>query len=624
MMRLGRCARASRSLFANGRVSAGAAQIRLYSAAPSYDPNEGFVRGLFGGKIRETQVFPYPDALIDDERESLEMMAGPIMRFFEEKNDATKNDENEKVPDDVLQGMKDLGLFGLQIPEEFGGAGLSNTGYARMVEAAGATTDLGIGITLGAHNSIGLKGIILEGTEEQKEKYLPSLATGETIAAFALTEPSSGSDANSIRTRAKLSEDGKTYILNGNKIWISGGGLAEIFTLFAQTEVKCPKTGEMKDKVTAFIVERSFGGLTHGPPEKKMGIKASNTVEIILDNVPVPAANVLGEVGGGFKVAMSILNAGRFGMSSALAGVSKTLMKLACEHATTRVQFGSTISSYGLVKEKFANMAMRTYVAESIGYLIAANMDRGSHDYHLEAAVGKVFASQAAWDTCDDCIQIMGGNGFMRSYPFERVLRDLRIFRIFEGANDILTLFIALTGIQSAGKDLKELQKALKSPFSNTELLGQELPKRVLGMIGKGGDSLSGAHPELNDCTKLIEARTAQFGKAVETLLIKHGKNIIHEQLKLKRIAQSAIDIYAMAAVTSRATKALNDKVSSAQIETVMARAWCEDADSRVRFHMKKLNPSEKTTDSKVEQIADAVFEHGGYVPVHPLRSLTI
>lgn len=209
--------------------------------------------------------------------------------------------------------------------------------YARLVEVVGQN-DLGVGIFLGAHQSIGFKGILIAGSEEQKRKYLPALAKGERFAAFALTEPTSGSDANSIRSRAELSPDGKHWVLNGSKIWISNGGIAEVFTVFAQTPVKDEKTGETKDKVTAFIVERGFGGVTNGPPEKKMGIKCSNTAEVHFDNVRIPVENVLGQVGGGFKVAMSILNNGRFGMVAALSGTCKRLIKVAAEHATNRTQ----------------------------------------------------------------------------------------------------------------------------------------------------------------------------------------------------------------------------------------------------------------------------------------------
>eukprot|EP00128_Syssomonas_multiformis_P015005 Colp12_sorted_trinity150504_noHs@16391 len=239
---------------------------RYYASAAGQKKNESesFVRGLFSGRIREEEVFPYPEVLTPEQRDTLSMLIEPTDKFFREVNDAADNDRNSRVAPHVMEGLKELGAFGLQVPETHGGLGLSNTAYARLVEVVGKY-DLGVGITLGAHQSIGFKGILLDGNEEQKAKYLPKLASGEYIAAFTLTEPSSGSDANSIQTRARLSEDGKHYILNGSKIWISNGGIADIFTVFAQTEVVDPKTGGKRDKVTAFIVERGFGGVSNGP-----------------------------------------------------------------------------------------------------------------------------------------------------------------------------------------------------------------------------------------------------------------------------------------------------------------------------------------------------------------------
>ena len=273
--------------------------------------------------------------------------------------------------------------------------------------------DLSIGIVLGAHQSIGYKGILLFGDEEQKNKYLPDLAVGKKIAAFALTEPSSGSDAGSIQTRAIKSADGSHYILNGSKVWISNGGTAEIFTVFAKTP-QTDASGNVKDKVTAFIVERSFGGVTNGPPEKKMGIKASNTAEVYFDNVKVPVKNIIGKEGEGFKVAMNILNSGRFGMCAALTGTMRHCIEKAVEHATQRTQFGDKISNFGAIQEKIARMSLAHYTAESLAYIISGVMDKGYKDFQVEAAIAKVFASEAAWFVCDETIQILGGMGYMR------------------------------------------------------------------------------------------------------------------------------------------------------------------------------------------------------------------
>ena len=253
--------------------------------------------------------------------------------------------------------------------------GLTNTQYARLTEVVGGN-DLGVGIFIGAHQSIGFKGILLAGTDEQKAKYLPKLATGENFAAFALTEPSSGSDAGSIKTRAELNKEGTHWILNGGKIWISNGGIAEIFTVFAKTPIKDEATGTVTEKVSAFIVERSFGGVTNGPPEKKMGIKCSNTAEVYFENTPIPVENVLSKPGDGFKVAMQILNNGRFGMGAALSGTMRTVIQKATDHATNRIQFGSRIDGYGAIQEKFAKMSMIHYATESMAYMVAGTMDR--------------------------------------------------------------------------------------------------------------------------------------------------------------------------------------------------------------------------------------------------------
>merc|ERR1719166_198227 len=448
--------------------------------------------------IHSEQAFPFPKVLDEEQAENLAMLVEPTEKFMTEVNDAAWNDTNEKVHPDTVQGLRELGAFGLQVPEDLGGVGLTNAQYARLTEVVGGN-DLGVGIFIGAHQSIGFKGILLAGTPEQKEKYLPKLASGENFAAFALTEPSSGSDAGSIKTRAVLNEAGTHWILNGAKIWISNGGIAEIFTVFAKTPIVDPATGTVTEKVSAFIVERSFGGVTNGPPEKKMGIKCSNTAEVYFENVPVPVENVLRQPGDGFKVAMEILNNGRFGMGAALSGTMRSVIQKATDHATQRVQFGSRIDGYGAIQEKIAKMSMIHYATESMAYMVAGTMDAGHQDYHLEAAISKIFASEAAWNVTDEAIQILGGNGYMKALGLEKVMRDLGIFRIFEGTNEILRLFVALSGIQYAGGHLRELQKAVKDPISNFGVVLGEVSKRAKGGLGFGPANVLAdkVHPNL-------------------------------------------------------------------------------------------------------------------------------
>lgn len=573
---------------------------------------------LFRGKLQLDEIFPYPQSLTNEERENLEALVDPTAKFFEEQVDSMANDLNEKVPDDVMQGLKDLGAFGLQVPTDYDGLGLNNTQYARLTEIVGSN-DLGIGITMGAHQSIGFKGIILFGTPEQKEKYLPRLATGEIIAAFALTEPSSGSDASSIRTRAELSADGKHYVLNGQKIWISGGGLAEVFTVFAQTPVTDEVTGETKDKITAFIVERSFGGVTNGKPEKKMGIKCSNTVEVYFENVKIPVENVLGGVGDGFKVSMNILNAGRFGMSAALSGTMKAAIKQATAHATQRVQFGKLINSYGTIQEKLARMAMLQYVTESMAYMLAANMDNGSLEYQLEAAISKVYGSEAVWYVVDEAIQILGGMGYMKDTGIERVLRDIRIFRIFEGSNDILRLFVALTGMNYAGKHLKELQKKVQGFDIGTIL--SESKKRLGNKMGmQSMPPISEVPSPLSKSAVMAQKAAADFGVTVESVLIKHGKNIANDQFVVNKIAQSTIDIFAMFVVLSRASRAVNNKSVTAEHEASIANLFCSEASKRVSVNLKDALDAEFAANAKLmTKIANDVSQTGQTVPEHPL-----
>ncbi|XP_052631019.1 very long-chain specific acyl-CoA dehydrogenase, mitochondrial [Harpia harpyja] len=579
---------------------------------------------MFLGRLNTEQVFPYPSVLSEEQEQTLQELVGPVTRFLRckegilgEVNNPARNDELERVEDATMQGLKEMGAFGLQVPPEMGGLGLSNTQYARLVEIVGQH-DLGVGITLGAHQSIGFKGLLLYGTPAQKKKYLPRLATGETVAAFCLTEPGSGSDAASIRTRAQPSPCGTFYTLDGSKIWISNGGLAEIFTVFAKTPLRDEGTGETKEKITAFIVERGFGGVTHGAPEKKMGIRASNTAEVHFEGVRVPAENVLGVPGGGFKVAMNILNNGRFGMAAAMAGTMRGVLAKAVEHAANRTQFGDKIHNFGAIQEKLARMALLQYVTESMAYMISANMDQGATDFQIEAAISKIFGSEAAWTVTDECIQVMGGMGFMQESGVERVLRDLRIFRIFEGTNDILRLFVALNGFQTLGVQLRGLQKALKNPLGNVGVLAGEVTRRLRRKAGLGsGLSLQDhVHPDLQESAQKTLQCLELFAETADALLLKHGKKIVDEQFVLKRVADSAIDIYAMAVVLSRASRSLATEHPTAQHERLLCDTWCQEAHQRVLATLRPL-PTENFRNLRV--IARAVVESGGVVGPTPL-----
>jgi acyl-CoA dehydrogenase family member 9 len=319
--------------------------------------------------------------------------------------------------------------------------------------------DASVSLTIGAHSSIGMKGILLFGTPEQQARYLPKLATGEYIAAFCLTESGAGSDAASIRTTAKQNDDG-SWTLNGEKIWITNGGIAQVYTVFARTE-------GTDGKITAFIVEADWPGVSHGAHEDKMGIRASSTTVVSFSDVRIPADNVLGDAGKGFKVAMAILNNGRTGLGGGAVGTMKRLIRLATHQASERRQFGQPIANYGLVREKIAQMMIDCFAAESTVWMLAHYIDSGCEDYSTEAAISKIFASDAVQRCGHEALQIAAGNGFMREYPYEQIVRDSRILSIFEGTNEILRLFVALAGLKDAGRALSELKSAVDDIFNN-------------------------------------------------------------------------------------------------------------------------------------------------------------
>ncbi|MBL4689197.1 MAG: acyl-CoA dehydrogenase family protein [Nannocystaceae bacterium] len=520
------------------------------------DKSSSFMRSLCMGRIEEDIVFPFP-AMDPDEREmltsvidSVDSLLGPL------EDDFRKWDQAGEMPDEFLQKLKDFGLFGLCIPEEFGGMGMGSAAYSRTLQQV-ATHDASVAVTIGAHSSIGMRGLLLFGTDEQKQRFLPKLATGEMLAAFCLTEAGAGSDAASVATTAI--RDGDDWVLNGTKIWITNGGIADFFTVFAKIE----QDGD-RARLCAFIVTRDMDGVTTGPHEDKMGLRASSTTSVYLDNVRVPSTNILGPDNAGFKVAMAILNNGRTGLGGGSVGMMKRLIGLASSYAGERKQFGHPIIEYGMIKEKIGKMVIDCYVAESMVTMVAGLIDNGYEDYAIEAAISKVFSSEATGRTADEALQTAGGSGFMREYPYERFVRDCRINRIFEGTNEVLRLFIALTALKDVGEGLRELQSSVKGvfdhPIKGFGVMSEYAWRRAQLAVGFGKNGIANVHPELQEAGVIFRRTARALAQAADRILRKHGKNIIGEQVATRRLADIMIDLFGLVSVLSRVDAAIRAK----------------------------------------------------------------
>ncbi|MDO9180989.1 MAG: acyl-CoA dehydrogenase family protein [Bacteriovorax sp.] len=573
---------------------------------------QSVVGGFFFGEINENLVFPFPH-FSDSQVEIAKEMTSAIDQFAKDNINGEKFDTESHIPDEVIKGLGEMGILGLAVPEELGGLGLDYTLYCRVF-AQVAAHDASVATMVGAHQSIGYRALINEGNDIQKKKWLPLLATGKVIAAFCLTEPGSGSDAYSIKTKAVDNNDG-TYTLTGQKLWITNGGLAGFYSVFCKTDHVVD--GKTVEKISCFIVEKERAGISFGEKENKMGIRGSETRAVYFDKVIIPKENILGELGKGFKIAMNVLNSGRLSLGAGCVAGMKTILKLSAEHATNRKQFDRPIAEFGLIQSKLSKMAEMTYAVESVVYLSTGNMTKGMNDYYMETAVCKVFGSECLWQTIDMGMQIAAGNGYMKEYPYERIMRDSRIQLIFEGTNEILRCLLALSGVRGPSEDMKELGKisevssALQDPIKSLGVFTKFARKRISNMMGS--KHLTKAHPELKEQAEKFSSCLGKFAIAVEDSLIKYGKKIIDNELPQGRLADMVIDLYVMCAVISRTTSILNSsKATQDQKDYVlrMTKQICKDSRRRFTRNAKSMA---KNSDKAVIKISESVVKYGGY-----------
>ncbi|MGG1676903.1 acyl-CoA dehydrogenase family protein [Neobacillus sp. NRS-1170] len=526
----------------------------------------------------------YEDIFTPEDFTEEHLMIGQTAADFVEKEVAPQIEHLENHEFDrtvkLLKKMGDLGLLAVDVPEEFEGLGLDKITSSVITEKMSGAG--GFSLSYGAHVGIGSLPIVLFGNDEQKKKYLPALASGEKIAAYALTEPGSGSDALGARTTAKLNAAGTHYILNGEKQWITNAGFADVFVVYAKID------GE---HFTAFIVERDFPGVSTGAEEKKMGIKASSTRTLILEDVAVPVENLLGDYGKGHVIAFNILNIGRYKLAVGGVGGSKKAFEMTVKYANGRKQFKTPIAQFNLTKEKFGTMASKIYAAESSVYrtigLYENNQGQLSTEeakdikkvagsiaeYAIECSVNKFFASEVLSYVVDEGVQIHGGYGFMQEYPIERAYRDARINRIFEGTNEINRLLVPGTFLKKAFKgELPLFQKAMA--------LQEEL---MMLMPEEPGDEPLAQEKYLVKNAKKIGLLAA--GLAAQ----KFGKALEKEQEILSNIADIASQVYAMESVVLRTEKAIaKDGLEKNKQKLLYTQIFCQEAFNEIEQHARE------------------------------------
>jgi len=578
------------------------------------EEKSSFTRGIFAGVVLDSLLFPYPLPLEDraaDEARTVRRLIKGLRALDGDLIDSAKFDEEETIPDAVIAAFAELGMLGLTIPKQYGGLGLSSSAYARVFETL-SSIDGSLAVLVGVHCGLGAKAIVLHGTDKQKERYLPPLARGDFLAAYALTEPDVGSDAQNIKSTATLSTDGSTWKLNGRKIWIGNAHRAGVIATFAQTSIQ--RRGEKVQRPTAFLIRPDMPGFKVLGTVRKLGIRGSTQAELDYKDLEVPADHLLGGLGRGFSVAVHVLNAGRLTLAAGCNGATKRTLDRMTTYAEKRVQFGHPLADFEITQRKLARLASDIYASDAMLGILAALVDRGDNDYSLEAACAKVFASEMVWRAADDMVQLAGGRGFVKPYPFEQALRDARINRIFEGANEVLRLFIGLNGVQAPAQALKEIGSALRRPLRNLGLLGGYATSRVRLRLGQTSTLDFAVHQRLHKHKEYFEKHVADLGGATDRVIMRHREKIIDRQLVLERLSDMAIDLFATAAVIARTQSLINDNgVDKCEREIALCDLFCLEAGRRFSANRGALDQREEQVDDTRRAIAQSLRDEGGY-----------
>lgn len=560
----------------------------------------GFCKRLFFGQFRADQVFPYPvlsktdQVVVDDAVEKLKA-------YCESSVDADQIDRRSEIPQSVIDGLGAMGVLGMTAPKDAGGLGFSQQGYCRVLEVLGGHC-ASTAVFVNAHGSIGIRALVLFGTDAQKKQWLPGLVTGKKLAAFALTEENAGSDAGNVQTRAEPVDDGKTYILNGSKRYITNGGIADVLTVMART----PVPGSKSTKITAFLVTPDMPGFkVIEKQSEKCGIRGTMTGKLAFENMRVPAENILGEPGRGLKIALHVLDFGRTTFGATCTGAAKYLVRQACRHAKSRVQFQQTLSEFELIKKKIAFGSAHAFAMDAMTNVCARLIDSGADDYMLETAILKVFATEHLWTIVNDTIQIFGGQAYFCNEPYERMMRDARINTIGEGANEVLKVFVGVVGCRAPGM---QLDAARRNPLKHGNKLFQVGWQQSVGRYAVPDVPVQSR--ELKPAATQVAKRVKQLGLALPWVFLRAGteEKFIQNQYVHERLADITIDLYASACVLSKLDHLMqngNGSAAQSQADLAAGRYFLKLADRRIGRNFDALKDND---DAMTTMAADATL----------------
>lgn len=555
-----------------------------------------FARELYLGRFRLDLIHPHPEEDLEEVARAKPFM-DKLAGFMDRVNSA-EIDRTGEIPESMVQELRDMGAFGIKIPKEYGGLGLSQMSYIRAMELV-TSKDGSVVALLSASQSIGVpQPLKLFGTEEQKRRYFPRLAKG-AISAFALTEVDAGSDPANLRTTATPTEDGEHFIINGEKLWCTNGTRAELFVVMARTADKEVKGKQVK-QITAFIVDASMPGVEVKHRLHFMGLRAIENGVIRFNNVKVPRENILWGEGKGLKLALVTLNTGRLTIPAGCAGAGKMMLRIARKWAAVRVQWGQPIGKHEAVAQMLAKMAANTFALEAIAELATALYEKGGYDIRLEAAIAKLYNTEAAWKIIDDTLQIRGGRGYETAdslvsrgeegIPVERAMRDFRINLIFEGSSEIMRLFIAREAVDHHLKLAFDIVKPESTMKERLAAMAKATPFYLTWYpsrwVGTGQLKRYGEFGKLATHLRFIERNTRHLGRSIFHAMVRYGPKLERKQAVLFRAVDIGAELFAMSAACVRA-QMLAKKGQKEAIS--LADTFCREARLRVQNHFDKL-----------------------------------